>query len=136
MFYNYGVKIFINGEHQLLRIIVRETINDEYVYDAHNTRLIEINKELDNNATRIANPLDTLTSPSRNKLIQFLLNVKKNNLELSLEKAIFNNYVKMTQEEIDDAYSHFLDKLYHLPKTGEGVLVKDKGILNIFLDIL
>ena len=26
--------------------------------------------------------------------------------------------------------------LYHLPKTGEGVLVKDKGILNIFLDIL
>lgn len=27
------------------------------------------------------------------------------------------------------------EKLYHLPKTGEGILVKDKGILNIFLDI-
>ena len=107
-FYNYGVKIFINGEDQFLRITVRETNNNEFFYDAHNTKLIEIKKELANSATRIANPLDTLTSLSKDKLIQFLLSVKQNNPELDLNSVINKNF---TGQGVADNTSGMLQQI-------------------------
>ena len=81
-FHNYGVKIKINDNEQLLRISVRETKNHDYFYDAQNTKVELIQKGLSSsNIDRSTNPADADKSLTKDKLYQWLKFVKENDVD-------------------------------------------------------
>ncbi len=100
MFYNYGIKINLDGEEQLLRLSVRETPAHEFFYDAHNTRIEDIKKGLSpSSIDRQAKPAEADESLTKDKLYQWLKNVKKN----FPEDMLFQIAGEIGAENLDNA---------------------------------